>query len=384
MWYPTVEFTGRRLGEGETSMTTVDVRSEPELITSEWLTAALTSAGVADGATVTDVDFAGFIGTGQTGRNARFALTWSDPEGRPPTVVAKIPSADAGTRASGFANGSYAKEWLFYDRVAPTLDISVPTCHVALFDESASDFVLLLEDISGSEQGDQLEGLSADRLSAAIAELVRLHSPHFGSPDLSQLLHFGSGAPGSPGERIALLKLVYEAMLPGFLDRLGDRLDDDVAQLASDFVPLATDWLDSTDTPDTLVHFDYRADNLLFGVDDDAPAVVVVDWQTLGASLGACDLAYLVSGSYADAGQRAADERALVEDYREHMRTAGVELSADAMWRDYRLGSLWGMVITVIATTAAAQTERGDDMLTAMAQRHGRQALDLEALSLIG
>lgn len=41
------------------------------------------------------------------------------------------------------------------------------------------------------------------------------------------------------------------------------------------------------------------------------------------------------------------------------------------------------MIITVIATMAAAQTERGDDMLTAMAQRHGRQALDLEALTLV-
>ena len=84
-----------------------------------------------------------------------------------------------------------------------------------------------------------------------------------------------------------------------------------------------------------------------------------------------------------DAAARAAVERDLVEDYRRQLNAAGVAYGADECWRDYRIGSLWGVVITVIATVAAAQTERGDDMLTAMAQRHGRQALDLDALSLL-
>jgi hypothetical protein len=85
-------------------MTTIDVCSEPELMTAEWLTVALTEAGVANGATVTEVDFGGFIGTGQTGRNARLSLTWSDPTGRPASVVAKIPSADPNARASAFGS----------------------------------------------------------------------------------------------------------------------------------------------------------------------------------------------------------------------------------------------------------------------------------------
>ena len=364
-------------------MTTVDVCSEPELISAAWLTGALTAAGVADGATVTEVDFVGFIGTGQTGRNARFSLTWSDPTSRPTSVVAKIPSADPNARASGFATGSYVKEWLFYDRIAPTLDIAVPQCFLARFEEATPDFVLIMEDIAGSEQGDQLDGLSSDRISTAIGELVGLHAPHFGSPKLPQLLRADQAGPSTPGEAGAMLRMVYEAALPGFLDRLGDRLDDDIAQLARNFAPLVAGWVKGTDTPRTLVHLDYRADNLLFGVDDGAPPLVVVDWQTLSAGLGASDLAYLVSGSYPDAAQRAADERALVEEYRGRMAIAGVDLADNATWRDYRVGSLWGMAITVIATVAAAQTDRGDDMLTAMAQRHGRQAPDLDALGLV-
>jgi hypothetical protein len=77
--------------------------------------------------------------------------------------------------------------------------------------------------------------------------------------------------------------------------------------------------------------------------------------------------------------QRAHVERDLLDDYRRRLSIAGVDYDADRLWHDYRLGSLWGVVMTVIATILAAQTERGDEMLTVMAQRHGRHALDLDA-----
>ena len=77
-------------------------------------------------------------------------------------------------------------------------------------------------------------------------------------------------------------------------------------------------------------------------------------------------------------------ERDLLDDYRARMGAAGVDYDADTMWHDYRLGSLWGVVMTVIATILAAQTERGDEMLTVMAQRHGRHALDLDARGALG
>ncbi len=65
------------------------------------------------------------------------------------------------------------------------------------------------------------------------------------------------------------------------------------------------------------------------------------------------------------------------------MAAAGVDQRAEDCWRDYRFGSLWGMIITVVATMLATRTERGDDIFVAMAQRHGRHALDLDALALL-
>ena len=39
--------------------------------------------------------------------------------------------------------------------------------------------------------------------------------------------------------------------------------------------------------------------------------------------------------------------------------------------------------MSVIATILAVETDRGNDMLTVMAARHGRQALDLDAMALL-
>ena len=127
-----------------------DVRGEPSQIDRAWMTEALESGGVARGATVLDVDLVGFIGTGQTGRNARFALTWDDPDGRPASVVGKFPSGDPAARAAAFENGTYHNEWEFYSELAPTLDIRVPEVHVARYCVDTPDFVLIMEDLAGS------------------------------------------------------------------------------------------------------------------------------------------------------------------------------------------------------------------------------------------
>ncbi len=359
-----------------------EVRGDPKAIDGPWLTEVLEHAGVARGAKVIDVEHVEDIGTGQTGRNARLRLTWDRPDGHPGTLVGKFPSADDHARAQALANGVYRKECTFYDRVAPTVGVRTPRCFAARFDVDMGEFVLLLEDLVGSRQGDQLHGLGADQVALAVEQAVALHAPRFGDPALETVFTPGQPAP-SPEEAASQAELIYAATLPGFLDRLGHRLDPDIVELATRFAPLVGRWTYGTGTPHTVVHYDFRADNFLFGHGPDAPPIVVVDWQTVNPGIGASDVAYVISGSFPDPEERASVEGDLVEDYRQRMAAAGVEQSAEDCWRDYRFGSLWGMIITVIATVLAEHTERGNDMLTAMAQRHGRQALDLHALALL-
>ena len=128
---------------------------DPLALDAPWMTEALESAGVAGGASVTDVEFDGFIGTGQMSRNARYRLTWDDPTaGRRPSSASSRPHDDD-TKRRSFESGVYHHEYAFYDQLAATVAIRTPQCWVARFDAAAPDFVLIMEDLADSAQGDQ-------------------------------------------------------------------------------------------------------------------------------------------------------------------------------------------------------------------------------------
>lgn len=365
---------GASAGHGATG----HVRAEPEHIDGAWLTAALEEAGVARGATVTDVEVVGFIGTGQTGRNARLRLTWDQPDGRPATLVGKFASADENARLAAFTNGTYKNEWAFYDQLAHTLSVRTPACHIARYDEETPAFVLVMEDIADAQQGDQFRGLNLDEADLAIEQAVGFHAPRWGDPSLADF------APERPkgDEAAMMLGMVYQMMVEPFLERLGPGLDADVIDLVRRLGPVAPAWAAGNDTPRTVVHLDYRPDNFMFGVEAGAPPLVVVDWQTVNHGFAMWDIAYMIGGSF-EPTQRASVERELIADYLARMAAAGVAYDADTAWRDYRLGAVWGVVMSVIATILAAETERGNDMLTVMAQRHGRHAIDLDSMGLL-
>lgn len=356
----------------------LDVRSDPSVMDGPWMTRVLEQAGVARGATVDTVEFDSFIGTGQMARSARLKLHWNDAEGRPASVVAKMTSDDATARNTGFDNGSYETEWAYYSRLNDTLNVRTPHCYAALFDHNKPDFVLVLEDLKDSRQGDQLAGLSVDQCDLALGQAVGFHAPRWGDPSLPEF------APHKPPPETATETLtpIYLWALDLFLARLGDRLDDDVIQLTRDLAPLMDAWITGTDLPSTVIHMDFRADNLLFGVTGDAPPVAVVDWQTVTVGSALWDVAYLL-GAGLNPDERARSEKDLLKEYLARMGSAGVSLDFDSAWQAYRIGAIWGVVMAVVATPLAQETDRGNDMLTQMAQGHGRHAIDLESLSLL-
>lgn len=351
------------------------------MIDARWMHDALSSAGVADGARLIDVRFAGYIGTGQMGRNARYELTWDEPEGRPATVVGKFPTDDPVGRASGFS-GAYLKEWTFYRELAQTVNVRAPACHVALFDEPGQNFVLLMEDMVGSVQGDQMRGLTEDEAALGIQQAVALHAPRWGDPSLAQLT-FSNATPLTPAEHAARLHDIYAATHEPTLARLGPSLPDEVIDLVRRFAPKVGAWTTRSDAPSTMLHMDFRPDNFLFGVQPGAPPLAIVDWQTIATGPGTHDIAYMIGGSF-EPSERARVERGLVESYRRQLAHHGVEYPVDACWRDFRISSLWGVIMSVIATMLAAQTERGDLMFITMLRRHASQAIELDALDLLG
>ncbi|MCR9262178.1 MAG: ecdysteroid 22-kinase family protein [Pseudomonadaceae bacterium] len=344
-----------------------------ETVSPQWLTAVLNDNQI--NATVTDFT-AQAIGTGQIGKCIRYTLTYADGDTGPASVIGKFPSDDPDSRATGVMLQNFLKEVNFYKQLQGKLSIRTPRCFFADIVGEGPDFVILMEDLAPAQQGDQLLGCDADVARAAVLELVGLHAPSWCDEPLKQevWLH-NADAAGTD-----VMRTMYNAQLPGFLERYGPALSaDEQAIIARVGEAHSSPLYDSLQEVFALVHVDYRLDNLMIDTSDQDVKVTVVDWQsiTLGAPLN--DVAYFLGAGMLPA-QRLQEEEAIVRAYHEELLRAGVEdFDWPTCWNAYRRGTFAGFGVTVVASMLVQRTERGDRMFTTMAQRHARHAIDLGA-----
>ncbi len=361
-------------------MSGLAIASTPEALTADWLTRALRAgASVPSGATVVGVE-ATAVGTGQMCDSLRLRLDW-DAEGTvPPTVIAKLPAADPTSRATAKSLRNYELEVRFYQELAGALPVRTPQCLYADIDVEDADFILLLEDMAPARQGDQLAGCSPDEAAVAVAELPNLHAPRWGDASLAGIDWLHRDPATSQAFMAELLPVLHE----GFRERYADQLDDDVTGALDALFSRLGDHLGGRTGPATIVHGDYRLDNLLFGGLDGGVPVAVVDWQTVSTGPAMNDVAYFL-GAGLQPEARAVHEEALVRDYLDRLHVAGVEgYGWDACWEDYRRGTWGGLIMAVAASMLVERTARGDEMFLTMARRHARHALDLDAAALLG
>jgi len=345
----------------------------PADLTAEFLSEAL--APHLDGARVTDVDLA-VVGAGQMGECLRLTLDYDEAGAGPATLVAKLASADENSRAAAALVRAYEIEVNFYRLLAGGLTVRTPRCFHAGYDAGSGDFVLLLEDIADGRQGDQIAGCSPDQAAAAVAQLPGLHAPHWGDESLEQFDWLHRNTPENSGNLSAIIAMLY----PGFVERYADRLPADVLSLSEQVVSSLDVVNADRPRPWTVSHSDFRLDNLLFTGTSATDPVVVVDWQTCVYGPGISDLAYFLGGSLTVEDRRT-HEGDLVRDYHQRMVAAGVPLTWDELWLQYRRYTVAGLIMALAASMLVKRTPRGDDMFMAMAERAGRHALDLDYAS---
>jgi len=183
-----------------------------------------------------------------------------------------------------------------------------------------------------------------------------------------------------------------QSVFPGFMQRYADRLSSEARRVGEEFVRDSGGYFRRDLPHRTVVHGDFRLDNLLFRqgeaskATDNAVAtgmrVGVVDFQTVTHACGAQDLAYFVGAGLATAVRRE-HERELVEQWVEGLRGYGISLTVDEAWHEYRKFTFAGFVMAVVASMIVKQTERGDEMFLAMANRHAQHAVDLDSLAAV-
>lgn len=314
------------------------------------------------------------IGTGQMSSSLRVSLT-TEPAGLlPPTVVVKRASADPASRAASRATRTYEIETSFYRDLRPRLAVNAPRCWCVRYDAADDDFLLVLDDLAPGIQGDQIAGASVDQVAAAVDELAHLHGPLWDDPSLCELPWLNRASPEQRAGTRALLASCW----PRFIDRYGDRLDAVTRRLGGDFVADPGSYFDPPEGALTVVHGDFRLDNLLFHPDGGRAAVV--DFQTAVLGWGASDLAYLVGGSLPTEVRGAAD-RAMVDRWIAGLKRYGAAPS-DA-WRQYRRQAWAGFIMAVVASVLVQRSERGDEMFVTMANRHAAHADDLGSLAAV-
>lgn len=260
------------------------------------------------GADVASIDVTQIaIGEGFMGKLARVAVTYGSGASGPATVVAKVPTDDEASIPLGQMLGLWEREARFYRDVAPGLSQRVPVCHYVGGDEATGLFSLLIEDLSFATVGDQVAGASAADAERAVDWLAAFHSTWWGAAEAA----FPWMPRTSDHPNYQALQPMLEAVYPTFLSHVGDALPASAVDAVAATIPRLTADLAVEHTPSTVIHADYRLDNLFF-TDN---GVIPVDWQSMVIGQPLYDLSYFI-GTGLPVDTRRALERDLVARWR--------------------------------------------------------------------
>lgn len=310
------------------------------------------------------------IGTGQVGATYRLALQG---EGIPPTLVAKLPSKDELSRTTGKSHLTYLRESRFYQQFAGRKPMAVPDHLYIAFDEESHAFTLIMHDLPHHRAGNQLLEPSREEALLAMDAAASIHAAWWGNPTLDTLdWPNGTRAVPPPLDVDAL----YQAFWPAFCDRYGARVTQDMRTVGERFLGKLAAQHAAHQSPRCLTHNDFRADNMLFALDDPDKPIVIVDWQTTGVGVGAGDVAYYIGTSF-DPESRRVLEPELLAAYRNGLLSRGIaEADLVALEGDIYRCAVNGFIMGVTAAMVVVRTDRGDDMFLAMARRSAAMVLD--------
>ena len=332
----------------------VSIPRYPDDVTADWL------AGVLD-AVVSDIEFTA-VGTWQTGATYRVAVAYAADDAVRDRVVF-----------------GYRSECAFYASVADRVQVPIPQVYHCDISEDASNYALLLSDQAPATQGDQLAGCGETQARLAATAIAGLHGPTWGQ---REWLTF-PGLPMSTVSDEAKKGLGDVAVMSADItvEKLGAKLSATDGQTFVEAMSLVTPWLQNDFGRFSLIHGDYRLDNMLFH--PDGKQIWVVDWQTLGVGLPARDLSYFAATSL-EPDVRARVERDLVGDYHSALLTHGVTgYDLESCWGDYRYGVIQALLISALGFAFAVGTDRGDDMIATMLRRGCQAIRDLETVTLV-
>lgn len=289
------------------------------------------------------------------GSLARAELSYAPGGGGPRFVILKGPGDSDNQRLMESAMGLSAREQFFYSRIENGIPIAVPRCYFV--GEVGGPEPLVLEDLAHLRAGDQVAGLELTDARRLIDVLALLHARYWDTEP-----------PGDDPDRLInwtdpTIAAMLTTLVCSGLDNLRERYSGRVRERILDAVAAAApEWHEvlarCAEGPQTLVHNDFRLDNVFFAPDG---CPVVIDWQLAGRSRGTQDVSYLLSGSMTKDMLRG-NWRDLLGRYHTGLVTNGVRgYSFDQCLRHYRQSLLYTIApgIAMLGQMQLAEDERG-------------------------
>ena len=303
------------------------------------------------------------VGTGQIGDCVRFEIEYeSAPTDAPRSLVGKFPSDSAESRQTGISLGNYHREVKFYQRLQDGARISTPHCYFTEVDEDTHDFVLIMEDLAPSEQGDQLDGVDLETAKSVIVEGAKMHAAFWEDDTLDEHA-WVNGTSNAPNP---IQPDVVAALWAGFLERYGSRVTPQARRIGSAFTSNLEAYETFRSGARTLVHADFRPDNILFATPEGGRPVTVVDWQSFGYGPGASDIGYFVAGAVPVDMRRACEDE-LLRVYTDELERQGADpYPREELKRHYVAGAYQHFLTAFFAAMLVTETPRGNDMFFKM------------------
>ena len=357
-----------------------EVPADASAIDAAWLTCALRSSGVLTDGSVSAVRVEPLGGSqGFAGQLRRLRATYDgEADGAPPSFIVKLHSPNAVTRELIRRIGAAAREIRFYRELADQAGVPTATLHFTACD--GERYVLLLEDLAPARAGDPSVGCSAGQIHAAVDCVAGMHAAWWDHPALAAL----DWIPDFDHLTATRHAICREAW-PEFVERYRDR----VPNLCNRVGPVLIDGLDTvrlalSQAPPTLLHGDFRPDNVMFEADGAGAPAAFVDWQVMLRGPGPVDVAYFLL-SATDRDTRRALEMDVLRAYRQALTRGGVTgYTASRCTTDYRLAMADVLSrIVVLTTRVLPEGATGWSVFDVLVERVAGAVVDLDCIGLL-
>ena len=325
-------------------MTDLFIPHRPEDITTEWLTDSLRSSGIITTSTVTSIDAGDTAaGHGFTGQIARLSVTYDSHEDGPPkSIIAKFPSYDPAIRAAVTDSAmSYEREIRCYENLLDHVALSTPQLYYSAYDAESDQCILLIQDLAPARFGDNVGNPSREDVESAIRAIARFHADFWESPRLADLDWLPAFAQDAEARQRAFRK-AQGPFLSTWSKFLQPTTIDIVECLGGSLARIRRQL---SRPPRTILHGDYRLDNLAFDGSGSGP--IVIDWQAASIGRSVADIAYCIVYCI-DPKERRDLESELLKLYHSVLVEHGVRgYDFESCLEDYRLSIAANMMRTV-------------------------------------